>query len=73
MSDQVTQGIEQVKVIILPDGRIDRENAAKALGFSPKTLAQWQWKGIGPRARRVGGRVFYDWADIQAFQRGEAA
>lgn len=66
-------GVEQVRVMVLPSGRVDRKNAAKALGRTPKTLAEWKRLGIGPRAHLVGGRVFYEWSDVQAFARGEAA
>lgn len=65
--------IDQVKVRVLPDGRVDRKNAAIALNRAPKTLAEWKRLGIGPRAYNVGGRVFYNWSDVQAFARGEAA
>lgn len=63
--------IEQVRVTVLPDGRVDRKNAARALNREPKTLAEWKRLGIGPRGFLVGGRVFYWWADVQAFARGE--
>lgn len=63
--------IEQVRVTVLPDGRVDRKNAAKALGREPKTLAEWKRLGIGPRGFAVGGRIFYRWSEVQAFARGE--
>ncbi len=34
--------LEPIRVRVLPDGRMDRENAAKYLGKKPKTLAMWQ-------------------------------
>ncbi len=60
--------VEQVKVIVLPDGRMDRKNAAAFLGREPKTLADWQSRGVGPRSVRVGGRVFYYLADLEAYR-----
>lgn len=58
-------------VLIDPLGRVDRENAAKILNVSPKTLSNWAIAKRGPRAFRVGGRAFY-WADeVAAFGRGE--
>lgn len=54
--------IEQVKVQVLPDGRLNRENAARYLDKSPKTLAEWQRLGLGPSSVLVGGRRFY-WLD----------
>lgn len=35
------------EVLILPDGRMDRKNAATYLGNAPKTLAQYASKGVG--------------------------
>lgn len=64
-------GVEHVKVIILPDDKIDRKNAARALNRAPKTLAEWRSKGIGPRSLMIGGRCFYRWSEIQAFMNGE--
>ena len=65
--------IDQVRVRILPDGRMDRENAAKYLGNTPKTLAMWQLGGKGPPSVLVGGRRFYFKDSLDAFIRGEAA
>ncbi len=65
-------GVDQVRVRILPDGWVDRKNAAKALSRTPKTLAEWKRLGIGPRAHNRGGRVFYKWEDVQATMSGEA-
>ena len=64
--------IEKPRVRILPDGRLSREDAATYLGLKPKTLAMWQLAKKGPRAVRVGGRIFYYQADLDAFVRGEA-
>lgn len=58
---------ENVSVRILPDGRLTREDAARYLGFSSKTLAQWHINGKGPRNVRVGGRRFYYKKDLDAF------
>jgi len=59
---------EKVRVRILPDGRLSREDAAAFLGKKPKTLAEWQRLGLGPMPRKVGGRVFYNLQDIEAFR-----
>jgi hypothetical protein len=64
--------VEQVRVRVLPGNRVDRKEAAKALNRTPKTLAEWKRLGVGPRSFMVGGRVFYDWPEVQAFGRGEA-
>lgn len=59
--------IERVRVRILPDGRMDRNNAAAYLGHSTKTLAMWAVANKGPRYVLVGGRAFYFKADLDRF------
>jgi hypothetical protein len=66
-------GLEHIKVRVLPDGRMTREDAARYLGHRSKTLAMWQLQGKGPRSVLVGGKRFYFKADLDAFIRGEAA
>jgi len=73
MSDGALAEVDQVKVTVLPDGRVDRKNAAKALGLQPKTLAEWKRLGKGPRSFRVGGRCFYRWDDVRGFASGGGA
>ena len=65
--------IEKQRVRVLPDGRLSRWDAALYLGLKPKTLSMWQVAGKGPRPVRVGGRVFYYLADLNAFVRGDDA
>ncbi len=64
-------GVEQIRVRVLPDGRVSRRDAAAIFGRTPKTLAEWKLKGWGPRAIVVGGRVFHDYAECMAMARGE--
>lgn len=59
---------EEVKVRVLPDGRVSRADAAAFLGVSPKTLAHWAMDGRGPMPRKVGGRIFYFRHDLEAFR-----
>jgi hypothetical protein len=49
---------QPVAVVILPDGRMNRKNAAKYLGLAEKTLAMHASRGTGP-AFIKRGRVFY--------------
>jgi predicted DNA-binding transcriptional regulator AlpA len=56
-----------ISVNIMPDGRLRRRDAALYLGFSEKTLANYAYRGLGPRAVKVGGRVFYYVDDLDAF------
>ena len=71
MSEEATSPVEQVKVRVLPDGRLSRKDAAKYLGRAEKTLAMWGMVGQGPRSVKVGGRRFYFKDDLDAFVRGE--
>ena len=36
--------------------------------LSARTLERWRWLGMGPRFMKVGGRVRYRLADIEAFE-----
>lgn len=65
--------IEQVRVRILPDGRLARKDAAKYLGRAEKTLAMWEMEGKGPSSVLVGGRRFYFKDVLDAFIQGQAA
>ena len=38
-------GIDKVNVRVLPDGRMTRRDAARYLGYEPKTLAMWHLEG----------------------------
>ena len=72
MAEETVAPFEQVKVRVLPDGRLSRKDAARYLGRAEKTLAMWCLGGTGPRAVKVGGRIFYFKDDLDAFVRGEA-
>lgn len=63
--------VEKIRVRVLPDGRMDRKNAALYLGRAEKTLAMWQLEGKGPPSVLVGGRRFYFKTGLDAFIRGE--
>ena len=71
--NEVMPAVEQVRVRVLPDGRMTRRDAAKYLGRAEKTLAMWEMEGKGPRSVLVGGRRFYFRAILDAFIGGEAA
>ena len=59
--------IEEVRVRVLPDGRLSRADAARFLGLAPGTLANWDSRGEGPKSVSVAGRVFYYLRDLEAF------
>lgn len=55
--------MESVKVLVLPDGRLDAKNAATYCGLSVKTMAMKRCDGTGPRFVKTG-RVFYFLNDL---------
>ena len=59
--------VEQVRVRVLPDGRMSRRDAARYLGLKERTLAAWAMEGKGPPVVRVGSRCFYRRKDIDDF------
>ena len=65
--------IDSVRVRVLPDGRMDRRNAALYIGMKPKTLAMWELEGKGPPSIKVGGRRFYFKADLDRFINGQTS
>lgn len=67
------ESVEQVRVRILPDGRLSRRDAARYLGLAEKTLATWETQGKGPRSVKIGGRRFYFVDVLDAFISGEVA
>jgi hypothetical protein len=67
------ESIDQVRVRVLPDGRVSRSDAAAYLGRKTKTLAMWALERRGPAPLRVGGRVFYRIDDLRAYVAGQAA
>jgi hypothetical protein len=60
--------ISTVLVTILPDGRMDRKNAARYCGFSEKTLAMHACRGTGPDFVKRG-KVFYFREDVDRWIR----
>lgn len=62
---------QTVNVQILPDGRMDRVNAARYLGKTAKTLAEWYRLGIGPSSFLVGGRRFYRLDELKLYANGQ--
>jgi hypothetical protein len=36
--------------------------------MSPRTLERWRWLGQGPAFLKIGGRVVYRLADIEAYE-----
>lgn len=51
----------------LPGGLVHRTDFCDQVGIVPRTARLWELRGYGPRARRLGGRVYYVQAEIDAF------
>lgn len=64
-------GVNVVAVTVLPDGRMDTQNAALYIGLSQKTLAMQRTKGTGPRYIKRG-KVFCYQTDLNEWLGGEA-
>jgi hypothetical protein len=45
----------------------DPEETSAYLRMARQTLAKWRSQGGGPRFVRIGGRIFYDVTDLDAF------
>ena len=46
---------------------LDPQEASEYLRIAKQTLARWRCYGLGPCFVRIGGRIFYDMADLDAF------
>ena len=51
-----------------PINHLDQILVGQRLRVSVCTLERWRWLGMGPRFLKVGGRVRYRLADIEAFE-----
>ena len=61
--------IVQVRVRVLPDGRLSAKDASAYLGHSDGRLATWRMEGNGPAYVRVGGKIFYYQWELDRFIR----
>ena len=52
-------------LIPLPSLAVNEQAAAAMLGVSPRTMYAWRTAGIGPKYRRVGGRLLYARAELE--------
>ena len=47
---------------------LHQADLARRWNVSPRTLERWRWLGQGPRFLKIGGRVAYRLADVEAFE-----
>ena len=52
--------------------KLNTPEAAKHLGLRPGTLEIWRSLGKGPRYLKIGRRVVYELADIDAYAKAHA-
>jgi predicted DNA-binding transcriptional regulator AlpA len=43
------------------------EQVAAFYGIAIGTLYNWRSAGRGPRARKIGGQLRFDWRDVEAY------
>ena len=72
METPQNEAVEQVRVRVLPDGRMSRRDAARYLGWAEKTLAMRAISGDPPHGLKVRGRCFYFKEVLDAFIRGDS-
>ena len=49
---------------------LNQVRLADRWNISPRTLERWRWTGEGPAFVKIGGRVVYRIADIEAYENG---
>lgn len=50
------------------DNHLNEELLARRLNLSPRTLQRWRLDGLGPVYLKLGGRVVYRIADVEAWE-----
>lgn len=51
---------------------LTQSEVARRWCLSPRTLERWRWLGQGPVYLKLGGRVAYRVADIEAYETAQA-
>lgn len=51
--------------------KFTQEQLARRWHISPRTLEQWRWLGKGPRFLKIGARVLYDEAEVEAYEQAQ--
>ena len=55
-----------------PIKHLNQVELARRWSLSHRTIERWRWQGQGPRYLKVGGRVIYRLADIEAFEAAQS-
>ena len=51
-----------------PIRHLNQIDLSRRWSISPRTLERWRWLKSGPRYLKIGGRVVYRLADVEAFE-----
>lgn len=52
---------------------LDQRELAQRFRISPRTLERWRWKKTGPTYVKLGGKIVYALADVEAYERRRRA
>lgn len=54
----------------MADQFLNQVHLARRWQISPRTLERWRYTGEGPAYVKIGGRVVYKLADVEAYENG---
>ena len=57
----------------MPVRHLTQFELAERWRISPRTLERWRWLRLGPQYIKVGGRVVYLLADVEAYEAARRA
>lgn len=52
----------------MTDKHLNQYQLGERWSLSPRTLERWRWEGFGPPHLKIGGRILYRQADVQAYE-----
>lgn len=58
---------DHLKPFPLITDEVSEDDTAQAIGISKLTLRNWRSRGLGPKFMKLGKRVIYSEADVQAW------
>lgn len=57
----------------MPPIYLNPDELAARFRISPRTLERWRWKKTGPNYTKLGGKIVYALADVEAYERRRRA
>jgi hypothetical protein len=54
-----------------PVRHLNQIDLSRRWSISPRTLERWRWLKAGPQYLKIGGRVVYRLADVEAFENSQ--